>query len=140
VAYLTGSGKNLPGYEAIAFHLPKLAGLSSRFSGAFVYHNRLFFSASVENTDDAILDGEVLGSFVGWIDLDAVKPGSRPLEGNTALVLDEKGETFKGKVESLVILDSLRTQGFRALAITDNDNGQSELLELEISWPGGPAD
>jgi hypothetical protein len=140
VAYLTGSRKNLPGYEAIAFHLPKLAGLSSRFSGAFVYHNRLFFSASVENTDDAILDGEVLGSFVGWIDLAVVKPGGRPVEGNTALVLDEKGETFKGKVESLVIVDSLRTQGFRALAITDNDNGQSELLELDLSWPGGPAD
>lgn len=140
VAYLTGSRKNLPGYEAISFYLPELAGLGSHFSGAFVYHNRLFFSASVENTDDAILDGEVLGSYIGWINLAALKPGRQPLAVNTALVLNEKGEPYRGKVESLVIVDSLQAQAFRALAITDNDNGQSELLELELSWPGGPAD
>jgi hypothetical protein len=137
VSYLTGSRKNLPDYEVISFYLPKLSGLDSHFSGAFVYHNYLFFSASVENTADAILDGEVLGSFVGWIDLAALKPGRQLLEANAALVLTEKGEPYKGKIESVVILDSPQAQRFRALAITDNDKGQSELLELELA---GPAD
>jgi hypothetical protein len=140
VSYLTGSRKNLPAYQVISFYLPGLAGLHSHFSGASVHNNRLFFSASVENTANAILDGEVLGSFIGWIDLAAVKPGRRPLEVNAALVLNEKGEPYKGKVESVVIVDSLQAHRLRALAITDNDNGQSELLELELSWPVGPAD
>jgi hypothetical protein len=82
----------------------------------------------------------VLGSFVGWVDLAAVKPGSQALELHTALVLDEKGEPYKGKVESLVILDSPRAHTFRALAMTDNDNGQSDLLELELSGAASPAD
>jgi hypothetical protein len=140
VAYLAGTRKQLPDYEAIACHLPQLAGLNARFSGAIVHDNRLFFTASVENTADAILDGEVLGSFVGWVDLATVKPGSQALELHTALVLDENGQPYQGKVESLVILDSPRPHTFRALAMTDNDNGQSDLLELELSGAANPAD
>jgi hypothetical protein len=137
-AYLTGTRKKLPAYQAIPCQLPRLAGLDARFSGAIVYHNLLFFTASVENTADAILDGEVLGSFVGWIDLAAVKPGSGPQALPTTLLRNDEGQPYKGKVESLVILDSPRAHTFRALAMTDNDNGQSDLLELELSWTPGP--
>lgn len=140
ISYLTGAGKDLPRYEVVSFHLPKLTGLDAHFSGAIVHHNRLFFSASVENTADAIRDGEVLGSFIGWIELTAAKPGRRPLEANTALVVDRKGAPYKGKVESLVLLESPRSGLLQALAITDNDNGQSELLELELPWPGMATD
>lgn len=131
-AYLAGSRQELPGYAAIPFHLPTLAGLPSRFSGAHVYGQRLFFTASVENTSDAILDGEVLGSFVGWVELADLKPGQAPLEVATALVLQKDKKPYPGKVESLVILDNPQAGTFRALAITDNDQGQSDLLELEL--------
>lgn len=137
VAYLSGSRQQPPGFSAIPFHLPTLAGLPARFSGAVVYGQHLFFTASVENTTDAIADGEVLGSFVGWVDLGALQPGQAPLEVATALVLHQEHKPYPGKVESLVILDSPRPGTFRALAITDNDQGQSELLELEISTAAG---
>ena len=106
--------------------------MQARFSGAYIYDNLLFFTASVENTQDAILDGEVLGSFVGWIDLKSIKPNKEALTLNTALVLDADGNPYKGKVESLAIVSSEDNNNFRGLAITDNDNGQSELLELDI--------
>jgi hypothetical protein len=140
VAYFTQSRKGLPAYRAIPFHLPTLAGLEARFSGATVHDNRLFFTASVENTTDAILDGEVMGSFIGWIALAALQPDAGPLRPHTALVLNKKGEPYKGKIESLLILDSPRAHTFRALAITDNDQGQSELLELELSTEAGASD
>jgi hypothetical protein len=140
VSYMSGTGKKLPGYEAISFHLPDLAGLPARFSGAVAYHDKLFVTASVENTTDAILDGEVLGSFVGWIELDAVKGDRGLLELHTALVTDGAGKPYPGKVESLVILDSPRPHTFRALAMTDNDQGQSDLLELELTLVAGPGE
>lgn len=132
-AYLSGTRKTLPAYQSIPFQLPQLEGISARFSGATVHENRLFFSASVENTDDAILDGEVLGSYIGWVDLDELQAGAGPLKPHTVLVRNQQGEPYRGKVESLVILDSPRAHTFRALAITDNDQGQSELLELEVT-------
>ncbi|MGV3502269.1 MAG: DUF6929 family protein [Adhaeribacter sp.] len=131
-AYLEGRRRELPGYTALPFHLPELGGQAARFSGATVFGRRLFFTASVENTGDAIQDGEVLGSFIGWLNLDSLKPAAQPLKAATALVQSQDGTPYKGKVESLVILDSPRAGSFRALAITDNDQGQSELLELAL--------
>ena len=139
-AYLTHSREALPAYQAIPFQLPALEGSAAHFSGAVVHDKQLFFTASVENTTDAILDGEVMGSFIGWIDLAALQPDAGPLRPHTALVLNKKGEPYKGKVESLVILNSRRPHTFRAQAITDNDQGQSELLELELVMEAGAAD
>jgi hypothetical protein len=139
-AYLFGARKTLPAYQALYFQLPSLEGLASRFSGATVYGDKLFFSASVENTDDPIQDGEVLGSFVGWVDLAALQAGQGPVQAHTALVLGPQGTPYKGKVESLVILDQPQPLTYRALAMTDNDQGQSDLLELELSLAAGQAD
>jgi hypothetical protein len=132
-AYLAKPGAALPAYQAIPFRLPQLAGLQSRFSGAVVSGDRLFFTASVENTADAILDGEVMGSFIGWIPLAALQAGAGTRSPHTALVRDKAGKVYKGKVESLVIPGPGGAGPLHALAITDNDQGQSELLELELA-------
>jgi hypothetical protein len=132
-AYLTNTRAALPTYQAIPFRLPQLAGLQARFSGAVVSGDRLFFTASVENTADAILDGEVMGSFIGWMPLATLQAGAGTRAPHTALVLDKAGQVYKGKVESLVIPVPAGTGAIRALAITDNDQGQSELLELELA-------
>lgn len=135
-AYLTGARKTLPAYQAIPFLLPKLEGVSARFSGAVVYDQWLFFTASVENTDDAILDGEILGSYIGWVALSALKPGKRALQPTITLVRDQDGQPYKGKIESLVIRNSAGHSSYQVLAITDNDMGQSELLEISLSLEG----
>ncbi|WP_026461984.1 DUF6929 family protein [Adhaeribacter aquaticus] len=131
--HLTDSTSTVPAYQAYYFELPHLSGLSARFSGAYTFADKLFFTASVENTTDAILDGQILGSFVGTIDLKTLKPTTKPMGLETALILNEEGEPFIGKVESLAILEKIGERTYRAIAMTDNDNGASEFLELEIT-------
>jgi len=131
--HLTKPSSHIPSSEKIRFHLPQLAGLKARFSGAVTFGNKLFVTASVENTSNAILDGEVAGSFVGWTELSAIKSGSEPVSLYTALITDSKGQTYKGKVESMVITGNTAPNMYQALAITDNDNGPSELLVLELT-------
>ncbi|GEO02679.1 hypothetical protein AAE02nite_03430 [Adhaeribacter aerolatus] len=133
IQHLTGNQTSLPSYTIFPFNLPELAGSKARFSGAYIFDDKIFFTASVENTTDAILDGEVMGSFIGWINISEIKAstGSQPLQ--TALITDQSGQPYKGKVESLVIQEKENQHTYRGLAITDNDNGESELLQFQIS-------
>jgi hypothetical protein len=131
--HLTGKAGNIPTYEIFQFELPGLGELKSRFSGAYTFEDKLFFTASVENTTDAILDGEVMGSFVGWINLADLQEGAGSPVLQTALITNPDGAPYKGKVESLVIQKKESSGTYRALAITDNDNGESELLELRLT-------
>ena len=131
--YLTGNSNRLPACDTFRFELPGISEYKSRFSGANTFEDKLFFTASVENTTDAILDGEVIGSFVGWLNISTLQPGTDSLPLQTALITDQNGEPYKGKVESLAIQQKEGTDTYRGLAITDNDNGESELLELLIT-------
>ncbi|MGV3588369.1 MAG: DUF6929 family protein [Adhaeribacter sp.] len=131
--HLTGQPEQLPAYTIIPFDLPELAGSKARFSGAYTFEDKLFFTASVENTLDAIQDGEVMGSFIGWLDISEINTNSGAKALQTALITNKNGQAYKGKVESLVIQEKENAGSYRALAITDNDNGESELLQLRIS-------
>ena len=134
ISHLTQNQAPLPAYTIFPFNLPELAGFKARFSGAFTFENKLFFTASVENTTDAILDGEVMGSFVGWLNISDLQVGANSLPLQTALITEPNGEPYKGKVESLVIQEKEAADTYRGLAITDNDNGESELLQLRIKF------
>jgi hypothetical protein len=68
---LTGQTTVVPAPRGLRFELPDLGGCPAGFSGATFVDGQLFVSASVENTADAVLDGAVLGSFVGVVDLAA---------------------------------------------------------------------
>lgn len=133
LTHFTGwlEGGALPQPVISAFGLPSVEGYDAGFSGAATILSRpglLLFTASVEATDDEILDGAMLGSFVGAIDLD-----SRELSpANLAPVL-ENGQAYKGKVESIAVWEE-KPDGCTALAVTDSDGGESELLLLEIHW------
>jgi len=131
--HLTQVSSPIPASEKILFTLPRLADLDSRFSGAITFDEKLFITASVENTSNAILDGEVAGSFVGYTDLSAIKSGRQPIALHTALIRDAQGQTYKGKVETLVVTGRTNANTYQALAFTDNDNGESELLVLELT-------
>ncbi|NJW54872.1 DUF6929 family protein, partial [Salinimicrobium oceani] len=52
--------------------LPEINGLEAGFSGATAFPNMpfLIFTASVEDTDNAYDDGDVLGSFIGVLDME----------------------------------------------------------------------
>jgi len=129
--YLQQPTGSVPAYTVIHFQLPQIDGYKAGFSGASFFEGKIFITASVENTNDAYLDGEVLGSFVGYIPVEQVANSLV----HTARLTDKNGKFYPGKLESISILRKNATNQYQALAITDNDNGQSELLELELTLP-----
>src|SRR6185437_3138844 len=95
---------------------------------------KVFFSASVENTSNAFDDGEILGSYIGWMkeeDLYNNNEIDKVYKPKGIVLLEENGSPFKGKIESITILEK-DVNTYIALAVTDNDSPSSELLMLEI--------
>ena len=131
MTYLQQPTGPVPTYSVMPFQLPQINGFKAGFSGASFFDDKIFITASVENTNDAYLDGEVLGSFAGYIPVQQV-PGP---EVRTTRLRDANNQFYPGKVESISIIRKTAAHQYRALAITDNDNGQSEMLELELTLP-----
>lgn len=128
-SFLTQGSGAIPKPDVFQYTLPSEQGLLAGFSGAcwFKEKNVLLFSASIENTADEINDGEVLGSYVGVLPL-PMREEHISLEKIT-----EKSNWYKGKMESLAFLGKKDEGKYRLLAVTDNDDGTSELLELDLS-------
>jgi hypothetical protein len=109
--------------------LPKVDGIEAGFSGATVdvAENRIIFTASVENTSDWINDGQVLGSFIGIIEIDELENHYHP---KTVLIAENEA-TLILKVESIA-LKNQHENSYDCILVTDSDGGKSELLELTI--------
>jgi hypothetical protein len=135
---LTKNSPRQPNLKIYTFQLDQLDNVQAGFSGAHVADGKLFFTASVEKTPNAIDDGEIAGSFAGWIDLADItgpKNGNNPVKApaaHMARIEFANGSPFTGKAESICVLPGKPNETYRALAVTDNDQGQSELLVLEI--------
>ena len=119
LALLTNApGANPPAVHQLVFGLPLIYGCPAGFSGATFVDGRLFVSASVEDTADAVLDGAVLGSFVGVVDVAA---GTATL----AQLAWADGRPYFGKVEGLAVRRQLADGHFELLLVTDDDAGGS---------------
>jgi hypothetical protein len=136
LVYVTENQEMIPFPKIYTYDLPSLNGVPGGFSGASVINEKLFFTASVEDTADAVEDGEVYGSFVGWMDvlkMDYLRGGSeKSVEMKDCSVIEEDGKIFLGKVESICLYEKESDQEYIALAITDNDLGASEILMIEV--------
>lgn len=114
-------------YMLYNFELPSINNINSGFSGATFFDNKIFFTSSVENTDNAIDDGEVLGSFIGVANYE--------FENNLEIVeyskLTENNIISKLKIESITIL-SKENNKYKALLVEDDDLGGSQILEALI--------
>ena len=100
------------------FALPLIAGCPAGFSGATFVDGQLLVSASVEDTADAVLDGAVLGSFVGRVDVAA---GTATF----ARLAWADGRPYCGKVEGLAVRRQVAPGQFELLLVTDDDAGGS---------------
>ncbi len=109
--------------------LPEINGITAGFSGATADENnkRLIFTCSVENTSDWVNDGEVLGSFIGYIDENEIHKHIQP----EVILITEEKEPILLKVESLAI-DSQNDQDYFLSLVTDSDGGMSEWLNVRI--------
>lgn len=110
-----------------AFTLPTLAGHAAGFSGATYVAGQLLVTASVEAAADAVADGEVLGSFVGVIDLAA------PAAATFARLTWADGRAYLGKVEGLAVRRALAPGQLEVLLVTDDDHGGSTALVAHIT-------
>lgn len=127
-AHLLRHAPQLPAVQAQRFTLPAIDGKPAGFSGACFYDGRLFVTASVEDTADAVLDGTVLGSFVGVLDL------SRPVgSAQLARLALPDGRPYRGKVESVAVRRQSGPGRYELLLVTDDDAGGSTAVVVELA-------
>ncbi|WP_201978684.1 DUF6929 family protein [Hymenobacter rubidus] len=112
------AGARVPSPHQLVFELPLIDGCPAGFSGASFVNGVLFVSASVENTADAVLDGAVLGSFIGVVDVAAHT-------ATFARLAWADGRPYYGKVEGLAVRQQLADGQFELLLVTDDDAGGS---------------
>jgi hypothetical protein len=125
LAFVQGRG-GAPAVAAMPFALPEIAGSPAGFSGATFAEGVLFVTASVENTTDAVLDGEVLGSFVGVVNRETQK-------ATFALLAWPDGRPYHGKVEGLAVRRSVGRRHWELLLVTDDDQGGSTAVLAELT-------
>lgn len=118
-----------PDFTSYEIHLPMHKGVQAGFSGASESKedSKIIFTASLEDTENWVDDGEVLGSFIGLIELDSLKDNYQP----TCYPLTTDGEMLKLKVESVAI-KSMQGNSYQLLLVTDSDGEGSELLEADL--------
>jgi hypothetical protein len=113
-----------PAVEIAWFNLPEIDGCPAGFSGATLIDNQLFVTASVENTLSAVLDGAVLGSFVGVVNL-------QTLTATFARLAWSDGRLYRGKVEGIAVRQSEASQ-VELLLVTDDDAGGSTAVMARL--------
>jgi hypothetical protein len=111
------------------FVLGEIDGVRLGFTDAIaVSRTQVMYAAAAEDSPDASEDGAVGGSALGLIQND------RRQGGRWAMVRDERGQPFAGKIEGLV---RDPRDPMRALVVVDVDDHRqpSELCEVELSGP-----
>lgn len=120
----------IPQLNITAVKLPEVNGIEAGFSGATAFEDKpvLIFTASVEDTDNAYDDGEILGSFFGLLD---IASGEILHEIHSIESPDETHGPLK--VESVAIEKVISEREYKLLLTTDSDGGDSLLLNASLS-------
>lgn len=129
LSYIKGE-INFPEPEIKQFSLPKINGIEAGFSGATALQNepKIIFTASVEDTNNAYDDGEILGSFIGMIDI------SKNTISEVYTYCEIPNTEAKLKVESVTIKEEISSGKTKVVLITDDDLGNSLIVESMLLW------
>jgi hypothetical protein len=127
--YIKDSDNDKPEISIHQFDTPTLDGNPSGFSGAEVIEELgiLVFTASVEQKPYWVNPDEIIGSYIGILDLnelDNKSPVHAPIMYQSNM--------FSGKVEAIICVGHDENH-LNLICVTDNDDGQSLLLEIELS-------
>jgi hypothetical protein len=127
--FITGECESLK-MKSYSIDLPKINDIKAGFSGAVGdgQRERILFTASVENTSDWVQDGEILGSFIGVIDVRNLEQHYAP---ETVQIKTKNGKV-DFKAESISIIEK-KGDTYNCAVVTDNDGGHSELLQIDVS-------
>jgi hypothetical protein len=115
IIFVNDSGENST-FEFIPFDLPKINNVSTTFTDSILVDGLIYFLATAEDTTSTYLDGEVIGSIIGTIDL------------KTMQLIDSVQITDKHKFEGLTLYKKTATE-IEFLLCEDND---TEKLESNI--------
>jgi len=109
--------------------LPKINELESGFSAACYLPeiDKIIFTSTVEDTPNWIDDGQVLGSFVGIIDITNLEKTAKPMYSP----IMENGKILPLKIEAVTIL-SFKKNKINLLIASDGDGAESEILEVTL--------
>jgi hypothetical protein len=116
-----------PAFKFYQIFLPVLKNIPAGFSGADIFEDRIIFTASVENTFNWVDDGEVLGSYLGFISLKNLKDKYTP----PCKLIEENGEILKLKIESVAI-KKVSPNGTELILVSDSDGGNSEIIFCRV--------
>jgi len=120
------ANKSFPQIEFNNITLPSINKHEAHLSGVCTLNKTdILFCASVEDTPDWTKDGPILGSCVGIYSTTTKKVSA------VYFLKNEKGNILKEKIESLDILRKEANVDFILLAVGDNDDGTSRLLQLK---------
>ncbi|QAA81072.1 hypothetical protein EI546_04720 [Aequorivita sp. H23M31] len=123
------NGRDFPIPKTSLFTLPSINGLQAGFSGAssFPHLPYLIFTAAVEDSPNAYDDGDILGSFIGVIELinDEI--------GNEILVKRIPNPGFPLKVESVIVDKIASETQIDLVLVTDNDGKPSEVIRASLA-------
>jgi hypothetical protein len=132
--FLLGKGPAPKPAGIQAWELPDLEQTKTGFSGmTTALGGRMLFTASAEETPNAVLDGEIYGSMVGLLQAHPHKT-TQPAKLQVVVPITEKdGIAYKSKIESICISGQDRND-LTAVCVADNDNGHSELVVVKFKW------
>jgi len=129
IQYLTEENSPLPELIVYYFDLPEHDDVVSGFSGACVYPKQsgILFTASLEDTKSETADGAIIGSYIGYIPFDGLNKSTY----YAVLLSDKQGNAVPAKLESIAV-KTYKSNKIDALAVSDNDDGSSDIYELEL--------
>jgi len=119
----------IPDFNIYKYYLPMYNGISSGFSGICLNPDKsgLIFTASMEDTNDEINDGKILGSFVGIIPFSGMADGE--LSASLLLV---NSIPWQKKLEGISVLNIDDIGRMHVITACDNDNGTSDIITFNI--------
>lgn len=131
--YMFGRATTLGVVETFSLKLPEIAGFEAGLSGADFWRDRnsILFTASVEATGNSYDDGQILGSFIGVIDINSLRQETLNDVTAASYLVQADDKPVLTKIESIVILDHNNTK-VRGIAVSDNDDGSSEFLKYTL--------
>jgi hypothetical protein len=103
-------------------------------SGLYYHLERdiMFFTASEEETTNAIEDGVINDSYLGWIKNFSDRIDEKEIQPDQLIRLSQVNKEFiKQKVES-VCVQEIRRNDFILHLVSDNDKGQSKIFKISL--------
>ena len=115
-----------PAIHSFRAKLPSIDQFEARLSGGAASGDDLLFCASVEKTADWTKDGPIAGSFIGLMD------ERKEHVMSAAKLTYADGTIAVEKIESIAFLRKEPNGDITLLAVADNDDGKTKLMEIRL--------